>query len=153
MSSSHQKQGYSPTFTYRTYKAGGFLLVLSGVISVIIGLALLFWTATGSLTVTGVSLNGTMGALAGVIILVFGVIEFIGGVVSYRGNNWYVAMIGGILGMVKLVTFPLALIGTVLISLGEGQFDWEGTPEEVTLEETEEEPTSPDDSTARPTDD
>ncbi|HET7325057.1 MAG TPA: hypothetical protein VFJ06_12065 [Halococcus sp.] len=148
MSSTNGEQGYSQTFTHRTYEAGGFLLMLSGVIGAIFGLALLFWTATGSLTVAGFTLSGAVGAVAGVVVLVFSVIEFTGGVFGYRGTNWYGSMIGGILGMVKLVTFPLDLIGTVLISLGEGHFDREGESEEVTVEDR-----STDEGTAHPADD
>ena len=55
--------------------------------------------------------------------LVLAVIDFIAGVLSYRGWNWYASMTGGILGTFGLVTLPLDLVGIILVALGEGQFD------------------------------
>lgn len=109
------------SFTHRTHRAGGFLLMLAGVISAIVGLGLLMAAAGGGLAVVGAS--GFVTGLFGGYVLVFAVIEFIAGVLSYRGRNWYASMTGGILGMFGLVTLPLDLVGIILVALGEGQFD------------------------------
>lgn len=109
------------TFTHRTHRAGGFLLMVAGVISAIVGLALLIVAASGGTLPLGVS--SLVAGLLGGYVLVFAVIEFVAGVLAYRGRDWYASMTGGILGMFGLVTLPLDLIGVILISLGEGQFD------------------------------
>lgn len=114
-------------FTHRTHRAGGFLLMLAGVISAIVGLGLLVASAAGGLPALGASALVT--GLFGGYVLVFAVIEFIAGVLSYRGRNWYASMTGGILGMFGLVTLPLDLVGIILVALGEGHFDRE--PAEV----------------------
>jgi hypothetical protein len=108
-------------YTPRTYKAGGFLLMLAGVIGAIVGLGLLITSAGISL----LGLSGLGAATAGGVVLVFSVIEFAGGVSAYRGHNWYGSMTAGVLGLVTFFTLPLDLIGTLLIALGEGQFDQE----------------------------
>ncbi|WP_139136026.1 hypothetical protein [Haladaptatus sp. W1] len=116
------------TYTPRTYRAGGFLLMLAGIIGVIVGLGLLITSA--SLEVLG--LSGLGGAVLAGIVLVFSIIEFAGGWSAYNGHNWYGSMTAGVLGLVTFFTLPLDLIGTVLIALGEGQFDHE---EEEMVEE------------------
>lgn len=68
-------------------------------------------------------LNGFATAVAGGIILTLSIIEFAGGTSACHGHNWYGSMIAGVLGLVTFVTIPLDLIGTLLIALGEGQFD------------------------------
>jgi hypothetical protein len=116
------------TYTPRTYKAGGFLLMLAGVIGVIVGLGLLITSAAGQmLGVTGLG----VAILAG-IVLVFSIIEFAGGWSAYNGHNWYGSMTAGVLGLVTFFTLPLDLIGTFLIALGEGQFDRKEEPTEET---------------------
>ncbi|MGA9399866.1 hypothetical protein [Haladaptatus sp.] len=107
------------TYTPRTYKAGGFLLMLAGVIGAIVGLGLLITSAGISL----LGLSGLGAATAGGVVLVFSVIEFAGGASAYRGHNWYGSMTAGVLGLVTFFTLPLDLMGTFLIALGEGQFD------------------------------
>lgn len=106
-------------FTPRTYRAGGFLLLLSGVIGAIVGLALLIAGATGG--VFGVS--PLLAGVAGAYVLVFAVIEFAAGASAYGGHNWYGSMTGGVLGMLGIVTIPLDVIGIILIALAEGEFD------------------------------
>ncbi|MFB6129237.1 MAG: hypothetical protein ABEJ28_00255 [Salinigranum sp.] len=108
-------------FTNRTYRAGGFLLMLAGVISAIVGLALLIAAAGGGIA----PLSPLAAGLLGGYVLVFAVIEFVAGAMAYRGHNWYGSMTGGILGMLGFVTLPLDLVGVVLVALGEGQFDRE----------------------------
>ncbi|MFH5799435.1 hypothetical protein [Haladaptatus sp. CMAA 1911] len=118
------------TYTPRTYKAGGFLLMLAGVIGAIVGFGLL-------ITGAGIPLLGLGGFAAGVaggVVLVFSVIEFAGGASAFRGRNWYGSMTAGVLGLVTFFTLPLDLIGTFLIALGEGQFD-HAEEEEETVEE------------------
>ena len=110
------------------YKAGGFLLMLAGVVGAIVGLGLLI-TSAG---VPMLGLSGLGAATVGGIVLVFSIIEFAGGVSAYRGRNWYGSMTAGVLGLVTIFTLPLDLIGTLLIALGEGEFDRE--------EEVEKEP-------------
>ena len=107
------------TYTPRTYKAGGFLLMLAGVIGAIVGLGLLIASAGTSV----LGLSGLAAAIAGGVVLVFSIIEFTGGASAYRGHNWYGSMTAGVLGLVTFFTLPLDLMGTFLIALGEGQFD------------------------------
>ncbi|MFB6178677.1 MAG: hypothetical protein ABEI77_03005 [Halorientalis sp.] len=126
------KETVIPTFTHRTHRAGGFLLVLAGIISAIIGLGLLMAAASGGLAAVGASSFVT--GLIGGYVLVFGAIEFIAGVLAYYGEDWYVSMAGGILGMAGLVTLPLDLVGIILVALGEGQFEH---PETLAVEATE----------------
>ncbi|ODR82642.1 hypothetical protein BG842_16320 [Haladaptatus sp. W1] len=102
--------------------------MLAGIIGVIVGLGLLITSA--SLEVLG--LSGLGGAVLAGIVLVFSIIEFAGGWSAYNGHNWYGSMTAGVLGLVTFFTLPLDLIGTVLIALGEGQFDHE---EEEMVEE------------------
>ncbi|MCO8256774.1 hypothetical protein NKF26_23410 [Haladaptatus sp. AB618] len=116
------------TYTPRMYKAGGFLLMLSGVIGTIVGVGLLI--TSDSISMLGLSGLGT--ATVGIIVLVFSIIEFAGGASAYRGQNWYGSITAGVLGLVTIFTLPLDLIGTLLIALGEGEFDRK--------EEVEEEP-------------
>jgi len=111
-------------FTPRTYRAGGFLLVLSGVISAIVGLALLIAGTAGGVLGYGPLVTGVVGAY----VLVFAVIEFAAGTSAYRGRNWYASMTGGILGMLGVVTLPLDLVGLILVALGEGEFGRRGGP-------------------------
>lgn len=107
-------------FTHRTHRAGGFLLMLAGVIGAIVGLGLLISAASG--TVLGAFAPATA-AVAGGVVLVFSVVEFAGGWESYRGKNWYGNTTAAVLGLVTFFTLPLDLIGTILIALGEGRFD------------------------------
>lgn len=109
------------TFTSRTHKAGGFLLMLAGVIGVIVGLGLLIAAAAGANL--GVGLTALTGGIAGGVILVFAAIEFAGGLSAYQGKNWYGSMTAGILGLITFFTFPLDLVGVILIALGEGEFE------------------------------
>ncbi|MFB6154159.1 MAG: hypothetical protein ABEJ27_07905 [Halodesulfurarchaeum sp.] len=109
------------TFTQRTHKYGGFLMMLAGVIGAIVGLGLLIGAATGGLLGLGLSAVGE--AVIGGIVLVFSVIEFGGGWSAYNGTNWYGSMTAAILGLVTFFTFPLDLIGAILIALGEGRFE------------------------------
>lgn len=106
-------------FTDRTYKAGGVLLLIAGVIGAIVGLGMLLGSTTGSVF----GLNPPTAALLGGVMLVFSVIEFGGGILAYRGSNWYGSMTAAILGLVTVFTLPLDLIGTILIALGEDHFD------------------------------
>lgn len=106
-------------FTSRTYKAGGFLLMLAGVIGAIVGLGLLIAAAAGGVA----QLNALTAGIAGGVVLVFAVIEFAGGWSAYNGRNWYGSMTAGILGLVTFFTFPLDLVGVILIALGEGEFE------------------------------
>lgn len=116
----NQAEGAPPdAFTERTYKAGGVLLMIAGIIGAIIGLALLLGGASVG-TVFGV--NGLVLVAVGAVMLIFSLIEFAGGAASYNGRSWYGGIIGGILGILTIFTIPLDLIGLVLISLGEGQF-------------------------------
>ncbi|MFB6282935.1 MAG: hypothetical protein ABEK59_03245 [Halobacteria archaeon] len=112
-------------FTNRTYKAGGFLLILSGVIGAIVSLGLLVSSGTGGLTIAGVALTPVATAILAALILVFSVIEFLGGWHSYKGENWYGCMTAAVLGMVTIFTIPLDLVAVILIALGEGEFDAE----------------------------
>jgi len=107
------------TFTHRTHKAGGFLMMLAGVIGAIVGLGLLITSATGALA----SVTPLTTAIAGGVVLVFSVIEFGGGWSAYQGHNWYGSMTAALLGLVTFFTLPLDLLGAILIALGEGQFD------------------------------
>ncbi|WP_423743674.1 hypothetical protein V5735_11630 (plasmid) [Haladaptatus sp. SPP-AMP-3] len=116
------------TYTPRTYKAGGFLLMLAGIIGVIVGLGLLITSAAGQM----LGVTGLGAAILAGIVLVFSIIEFAGGWSAYNGHNWYGSMTAGVLGLVTFFTLPLDLIGTFLIALGEGQFDHE---EEEMVEE------------------
>lgn len=109
-----------PSFTERTHKAGGFLLVLAGVIGAIVGLGLLI-AATGGAGAFG--LSSTMLGVAGSVILVLAVIECVGGWSAYKGKNWYGSMAAGVLGLATFFTLPLDFIGTLLTALGESQFD------------------------------
>jgi len=126
------------TYTPRTYKAGGFLLMLAGVIGAIVGLGLLITSAGISLF----GLSGLAAAIAGGVVLVFSVIEFAGGASAYRGRNWYGSMTAGVLGLVTFFTLPLDLMGTFLIALGEGQFD-HAREEELREEEMRDEDVTP----------
>lgn len=109
----------TPTFTDRTHRAGGFLMMLAGVIGAIVGLGLLIGAATGGL----LGLGATVEAVVGGVTLVFSVIEFGGGWSAYNGHNWYGSMTAAVLGVVTFFTLPLDLLGAILIALGEGQFD------------------------------
>lgn len=111
----------TPSFTHRTHRAGGFLLILAGIIGAITGLGLLIGAAGGGVFGLGAVTAGVFGA----VVLVFAVIETAGGWAAYNGRNWYGSMTAGVLGMVTFFTLPLDLIGTLLIALGEGQFDRE----------------------------
>jgi len=102
------------------YHAGGFLMMLAGVIGAVVGLGLLISAATGG--VVGL-LTPIGAAVAGGIVLVFSVIEFVGGTRAYRGKNWYGSMTAAILGLVTFFTLPLDLLGALLIALSEGEFD------------------------------
>lgn len=121
------------TFTPRTYHAGGFLLMLGGVISAIVGLVGLIASATGGLFGLSALVTGVIGGY----VLVFGVIQFAAGASAYRGHNWYGSMTGGVLGMLGIVTLPLDLIAVILIALGEGEFDHEREREVVTTPKEE----------------
>lgn len=122
MSESATETRHPAAFSYRTYKAGGVLLMISGVLGSIAGLALLFGSSLFGNTLNALGVTSLTAAI-GVVVLVFSVIEFAGGYLGYGGHSWYGSMIGGILGMVTIVTLPLNLIGTMLIALGEGQFE------------------------------
>ncbi|MFB6130737.1 MAG: hypothetical protein ABEJ28_07960 [Salinigranum sp.] len=107
------------SFTDRTHKAGGFLLMLAGVIGAIVGLGMLIAAAGGGAFGFGPLVAGALGG----IVLVFSVIEFAGGWSAYDGQNWYGSMTAAILGLVTFFTLPLDLIGAILIALGEGTFE------------------------------
>jgi len=109
-------------FTDRTHKAGGFLLMLAGIIGVIVGLVGLISAVTGT-AIPLVDFSPVVTGLGSAVVVVFALIEFGGGVAAYRGKNWYGSMTAAILGMVTLFTLPLDLIGTILIALGEGGFE------------------------------
>lgn len=109
----------TPTFTERTHKAGGFLMLLAGVIGTIVSLGMLIAAASG----TTFGLGAVGAAAVGGVILVFSVIEFVGGWNAYSGENWYGSMTAGVLGLVTVFTLPLDLIAIILIALGEGNFD------------------------------
>lgn len=96
-------------------------MILAGVIGAITSLGLLVSSGTGESALLG--LSPTAGAIVSAIILVFSVIEFLGGVSAYKGRNWYASMTAGVLGFVTIFTFPLDLVGIILIALGEGEFD------------------------------
>ena len=104
-------------FTSRTYIAGGFLLMIAALLGAIVGLGLLIASATGEL---GPAL---FWGIVGAFVLVISAIEFAGGWSAYHGRNWYGSMTAGILGLMTIFTFPLDLLGTILIALGESQFD------------------------------
>jgi len=106
-------------FTRRTYRAGGFLMMLAGVIGAIVGLGLLIASAT----TPPLGLTPILSAILGGVTLVFSVIEFAGGVRAYQGKNWYGSMTAAMLGLVTFFTLPLDLMGAVLIALGEGNFE------------------------------
>jgi len=133
MSTEIREERRLETFTSRTYVAGGFMLILAGVIGTIVGLALLITSASAITLISGV--NPLTSAVLGGIVLVFSVIEFVGGWSAYRGRNWYGSMTAGVLGLVTFFTLPLDLLGLILIALAEGQFD---RPEETTEVVTEE---------------
>lgn len=137
MSETETEVRYPVTFSHRTYKAGGVLLMIAGVIGSIIGLALLFGASVfgGTLTALGVT---SLAAIIGVVMLVFSVIEFGGGYVAYEGKSWYASIVGAVLGMVAIVTLPLTMVGMVLIALGEGQF--EDSPTATTVDQYTERP-------------
>ncbi|MFB6253657.1 MAG: hypothetical protein ABEI06_03515 [Halobacteriaceae archaeon] len=111
----------SKDFTHRTHRAGGFMMILAGVIGAIVGLALLIGAATGGI----LGLTATTEAIIGGVVLVFSVIEFVGGWSAYKGKNWYGSMTAAVLGIVTFFTFPLDLLGAILVALGEGRFDHE----------------------------
>jgi|GEM_PF-2629233 len=125
---SRLREPIRPAFTHRTRHAGGFLLMLAGVIGAIVGLGLLI-AAAGGVDLFG--LTAFSAGLAGGVVLVFSVVEFAGGWAAYQGHNWYGSMTAGVLGMVTFFTLPLDLIGTLLIALSESQFDREPTEEIV----------------------
>lgn len=113
-----------PTFTSRTYTAGGFLLMIAGLLGAIVGLGLLIAAATAELA------PELFWGIVGAFVLVISAIEFAGGWSAYHGRNWYGSMTAGILGLMTIFTFPLDLLGTILIAMGEGQFDREERIEE-----------------------
>jgi hypothetical protein len=102
-------------------RAGEFLIILAGVIGAIIGFGLLIVAATGVNLELG--LTPFTGGLLGAIVLVFAAVEFAGGVAAFNGRNWYGSMTAGIIGMVTFFTLPLDLVGVILISLAEGDFE------------------------------
>ncbi|MFB6253667.1 MAG: hypothetical protein ABEI06_03565 [Halobacteriaceae archaeon] len=110
----------STDFTHRTHRAGGFLLMLAGVIGAIVGLGMLVSAAAAG---GMLNISPTITATVGGVVLVFSVIEFVGGWAGYKGSNWYGSMTAAVLGIVTLFTLPLDLIGSILIALGEGHFD------------------------------
>ena len=105
-------------YTPRVYRAGGFLMMLAGVIGAVVGLGLL--VASTAVGVAGFGPVTT--AAAGGVTLVFSVIEFAGGIQAFRGRNWYGSMTAAMLGLVTFFTMPLDLVGALLIALGEGEF-------------------------------
>lgn len=107
--------------TQRMYRAGGFLLMLAGVIGAIVGFGLLIAAAAG--VSLGLGLTPLTGGIVGGVVLVFAAVEFAGGVAAFNGKNWYGSMTAGIIGMITIFTLPLDLVGVLLISLAEGDFE------------------------------
>jgi len=107
------------SYTPRVYRAGGFLMMLAGVIGTIVGLGLLVSSSAGGIAALGPLAT----AVAGGVALVFSVIEFAGGAQAFRGRNWYGSMTAAMLGLVTFFTLPLDLVGAFLIALGEGEFE------------------------------
>jgi hypothetical protein len=93
--------------------------MVAGVIGAIVGLGFLIAAAAGGVG----GLDPLTAGLAGGIILVFAVIEFAGGWAAYHARGWYGSMTAGVLGLVTFFTFPLDLVGTILIAISEDQFD------------------------------
>jgi len=120
-----------PVYTDRAHRAGGFLLILGGIIGTITGLVTLMYAASRPSLFGFTSVTV---AVVGGIVLVFSIIEFAGGWSAYRARNWYGSLTAGVLGIVTGVSMPLAIIGTLLIALSEGQFD---RHEEMEVEATE----------------
>lgn len=116
MSESQPIDGHD--FTHRTHRAGGVLLMVAGAIGAVVGLGLLLGATAGG----SFGLSATATATVGGVMLVFSVIEFGGGILGYRGSNWYGSLTAAILGLVTFFTLPLDLVGTILIALGEGHF-------------------------------
>ncbi len=150
MSESETETRVPTAFSYRTYKAGGVLLMIAGVIGSIVGLALLFGPALFGVTLRLLGIGGLAAAFGGVV-LVFSVIEFAGGYVAYEGRSWYASIVGAVLGMVTGITLPLTIVGAVLIALGEGQF--EDSPTAMVVEQYTERPAGSSSGTTSSSDD
>lgn len=118
--------GADGTFSGRTYRAGGVLLMLVGAINAAIGLGVLSEGTAGG--IAGLS-PFVAGALGGAV-LVLGVVEFAGGWLAYRGRSWYAGMAAGLLGLLTrpIYVSPLQFMGTFLIGLGEGRMSGTGAP-------------------------
>lgn len=134
-------------YSERTHRAGGLLLMLSGVITATTSLAMLVVAGDGKVSVPANRIaefdalfEGLLGveklfssfiytvppwviAAVAAFSLVISVLLLLGGASSYRGKNWYASMTTGVLGLTVLHTFPLTIVAVILISLAEGRFD------------------------------
>lgn len=114
-----------PNVTPRAHKAGGFILMLDGVIGAVVGLGLLVLAAAGG----GSAVPGLTGlsvlpaGLAGGVLLVVSVIEAAGGRAAYHGRNWYASMAAGVLALtLGSITFVLGFLGVFLVAISEDHF-------------------------------
>lgn len=108
---------YSP----RTRRAGGGLLLLTGGLGALLGVALLVYAAIGGFA--GVPPETV--ALFALPTLLVGGVQLYGGWVAWRGRRWRVAMATGVVGLLfspNPVLIPVKVVALVLLAISEDQF-------------------------------
>lgn len=105
-------------FSHRTHVVGGILLWLTGLASGGVGVAILSLQDA-----LGGGLLGRPAAVYGLaaLFIVVALVEFLGGYWSFRGRHWLFSIIASFIALVLF--FPFGMAATVLIGVGESQFE------------------------------
>jgi len=123
-----QPQAPQPAQRSALPTAGGVLLLIAGIISLIFWIFVVIgFAAIGAMSAV-VPIAGFAGAImivCGVVEIIFSIIALLGGVMAIQRKMWGLALAGSILGLFTFgyfITSILSLVALILIALSKSEF-------------------------------
>jgi len=107
---------------------GGVLILMSGILGVLTGIAELYAPETMSIFYTeiGIPFSAETIFIFGAISLIFGIVAIIGGLMALRKKAWSLAVAGGLLGTLAIGALflgsLLGIIGLVVVATSKSNF-------------------------------
>lgn len=117
LSALEEYAGKGRTFTRRPRIAGGLLLWVVALASALLAVATFLYAGPEGYYIVESTTATVLAAFFALVAL----LEIVGGYMAYTGRYWSVAVLAGILGIVVLL--PVGVTATIMITVGESQFD------------------------------
>ena len=119
-----------PEVVERTWRptVGGLLSIFAGSWNLILGIGAVFGgTILNNLlpTINGVTLTGTTGITAGIILIIFGIVSIVGGAYALSRRGWPIALAGSILALIPnplVLPFIMGFFSLIFNVLGHREF-------------------------------